>query len=285
MSVSAATDRQRQHKVAVGLLLLTAVLWSASGLGIKLTTWNALGFWGARNFFAFSTLLVWIRPKTVPKLLAAELVAGIALQLGQLLFIIANRLGPAANAIFLSYFQLVVIIPLGWIFLRERPKRGDWLALLVILAGMGFFFADDFSWAGAYANLFGLLTGCAFAVMTLALRMVPADRPPNSILFSMGLGAVIGLPFLAVETIDTTNLSVVLLLGIFQMGIPFILYTFALRRVPALQATILVTLEPILNPIWVFLALGELPGRYAFVGIGLVLLGVVGRAVSISAET
>ncbi len=103
--------------------------------------------------------------------------------------------------------------------------------------------------------------------------------PANTILLGNFFGAIIGLPFLLQETFTLSSVGTILFLGIFQIGISFILYSIAIKYVHALESTLIVTLEPVLNPVWVFLVLGEIPGKLAFMGGILVLGAVIGRAV------
>jgi drug/metabolite transporter (DMT)-like permease len=120
--------------------------------------------------------------------------------------------------------------------------------------------------------------------LTICLRKQKDGRPVDTILLGNILGGLLGLPFLLDETLTLASLGIALYLGVFQIGLSFILYSIAIRRVQAIEATLIVTLEPILNPVWVYLALGEAPGQYALTGILLVLGGVLGRAI-VSART
>ncbi|MEZ4729423.1 MAG: DMT family transporter [Caldilineaceae bacterium] len=116
------------------------------------------------------------------------------------------------------------------------------------------------------------------AVMTLCMRGQKSGAPANTILLGNLLGGLIGLPFLLQEQFTFVDTSIILYLGLFQMGLSFVLYSIAIRQVPAVESMLILTLEPILSPLWVFLVLGETPGPLALVGAVLVLSAVSVRA-------
>jgi drug/metabolite transporter (DMT)-like permease len=202
----------------------------------------------------------------------------------QLFFIIATKLTTAASAIFLQYTAPLYIVLLGYWLLRERPQLADWVSMLVIFTGMFLFFGDDLSLEEFRGNIFGILSGMAMAMMILCMRGQKAGVPANTILLGNLLGIFIGLPFLLQETFSLSSLSIILYLGIFQIGLSFVFFSIAIKHVQALESTLILTMEPILNPLWVFLVIGEVPGQLAFVGGVLVLGGVIARA-TISART
>ncbi len=116
--------------------------------------------------------------------------------------------------------------------------------------------------------------------MTVALRAQKDGIPAESILLGQVFMALVGLPSVLKESWTATNWLIILYLGVFQIGIAFIFFTSAIKHVPAIEATLIGTLEPVLNPVWVFLFIGEQPGRFALLGGLVVLAGVVLNAVS-----
>jgi drug/metabolite transporter (DMT)-like permease len=115
--------------------------------------------------------------------------------------------------------------------------------------------------------------------MVLLLRKQKDESPLESVFWGNVLTAIVGLPFMFGSTIDASSLIGLLLLGIFQLGISYILYALAIKHVTALEAILIPVIEPILNPVWVFLVLGERPGPWAFTGGFIVLAAIVGRSV------
>jgi drug/metabolite transporter (DMT)-like permease len=197
----------------------------------------------------------------------------------QLLFIMATKLTTAANAIFLQYAAPVYIVLFGYWLIKERPKRADWLAMPVIFAGLLLFFGDELNFDGFYGNVLAIFSGVTMALLIMCMRSEKDGAPIKIVLLGNILGAFVGLPSLMQETWTISDGAIILYLGVFQTGFAFILYSFAIKHVQALESTLIVTLEPILNPIWVFLFLGEVPGTLALVGGTLVLGAVTVRAI------
>jgi drug/metabolite transporter (DMT)-like permease len=178
----------------------------------------------------------------------------------------------------LTYTSPLYLIGLSYWFLGERPKRADWGAMVAIFAGMILFLGDDLGFDSVRGNLFGILCGLSMAVLTLCMRGQKSGAPANTILLGNLLGGLIGLPFLLSEQFTLADTSIIIYLGLFQMGLSFVYYSIAIRHVPAVESMLILTLEPILSPIWVFLILGEMPGPLALVGAILVIGAVIVRA-------
>ena len=265
---------------AVLFLFLTAALWSTSGLLIKLLTWEPLAILGGRSIVA--GIVIWLslrrRDVHVTRFTRWQVVGALSYVGTQLMFITATKLTTAAHAIFLQYTAPIYVLLLGWWLLKERPRRGDWIAMVVIFSGLLLFLGDDLTLQGLRGNLLAILSGVLLAVTTLVTRGETRGAPAATFLLGCLIGAAIGLPALLQANFSPLNLEMIAFLGAFQMGLPLILYSAAIRHVRALEASLILTLEPILNPLWVFLVIGEAPGPLALVGAALVVLALSGRA-------
>jgi len=196
------------------------------------------------------------------------------------LFVFATRMTTAANAIFLQYTAPVYVALIGRWYLGERASRIDWLVIAVALAGIALFFLDRLTIAGLWGNILALGSGLAFALVALFLRKEKAGSPIASIVLGNVIVAVAGAPFMfQAPSLGEDGLWRLLLLGTVQLGLPYVFYATAIKQVSALEATLIPLLEPVLNPLWVMLALGERPGPWAIVGGLLVLSAVLGRGV------
>ncbi len=276
------SDATQTHRRALFYLILTAILWSTSGLLVKLIDWQPMSILAGRSLLAAGVFAIYLRdlrfrPSRVQILGALTFLAT------QVLFITATKMTTAANAIFLQYTAPVTVIPLSVLWLGERPRRADWLALATILVGLGFFFGDDLSLDGQVGNILALISSVTMAVMTVCMRRAGMETandraPAQTILMSHVIGAVIGMPSMIRETFTLQSLGIIAFLGFFQIGLAFLLYSTAVRHVDAVETTLIVTLEPILNPLWVFLVIGELPGPMALLGGALVIGAVTARA-------
>jgi drug/metabolite transporter (DMT)-like permease len=259
---------------AVLILILTAILWSSSGLLIKLISWGPMTILGMRSLLAGCVFAVYLRRIDL-RFSRYEIFGALCYVGVNLFFISATKLTSAANAIFLQYACPVYVVVLGYWLLKEKPRRADWIALAVILTGLSLFFGDKLSLDGFYGNLLAILSGVAFAGLMIFMRLQKDSQPARTILLGNIISALIGLPFIFGEhSFPTVDFALILYLGIFQMGLSYLLYSLAIRHIRALEANLILTLEPILNPIWVFLVIGEKPGSLALLG-GLLVIGAV----------
>jgi len=266
------------HRKSIIFIIIAASLWSTSGVMIKTISWQPIAILGGRSIFSSIVFLIYLR-RLPTKWTRWKLVASAAYILTQFLFIWSTKLTTAANAIFLQYTAPVYVILLALWFLHERPTRIDWSSMLIIFVGMLLFFGDKLSTDGFYGNLLAVLSGVTSAFMTVSLRAQKDGVPAESILLANLFTAVIGIPFILKESWTPTNWLILLYLGTIQMGLSFLLFTNAIKYVPALEANLISTLEPVLNPVWVFLFLGEEPGRFALIGNLIVLAGVALNAI------
>jgi drug/metabolite transporter (DMT)-like permease len=264
---------------AIGLLLLAATLWSVGGLGIKQVEWNAPAIASVRGALAALTMLVWLRGRTRFTWSRWQLGAALSYAAVTVLFAYANKMTTAANAILLQYTAPVYIALLAPRLLGERGRPGDWVAVAITLGGMVLFFFDELDARGWTGNFLAVASGLALALMVLFLRKQKDGSPLESAVLGNVLAALIGLPFVHGPWPDVTGWLWLITLGVVQLGVSYIAYARAVRGVSALEGTLLLMLEPILNPIWVMLALGERPGKYAILGGAIVLGTVAWRAV------
>ncbi len=271
-------DSLSERRKAILFLALAAILWSTSGLFIKILDWQPLSILAARSFFAAIVFLVYLRRIPMRFNLWQLLAAGMFI-LTQFLFITSTKLTTAANAIFLQYTAPIYVVLLAFWFLHEKPSRMDWLSMLIIFIGLTLFFGDKLSTEGFYGNLLAILSGVTSAVMMVSFRAQKDGHPAESNLIAFLITAAFGFPFVLKETWTVESWSILAFLGVFQIGFAFIFFTQGIKHIPALEANLIGTLEPVLNPIWVFLFYGESMGAYALIGGLVVLSGVVLSAV------
>ena len=267
------------RRQAILFLVLTAILWSSSGLLVKIISWQPLSILSGRSILSSVVFWIFLKYPTRFKWTPLQVTGAVAYVGTQIFFIMATKLTTAANAIFLQYTLPIYIVLFGYWFLNERPQRADWISLIVIFAGLFLFFGDDLNFDGFTGNILAIVSGMAMALLMLCMRKQKDGTPANTILLGNILGAVIGLPFLFQESYSLPNLGIIAYLGIFQIGLSFVLYSIAIKQVQALEATLILTLEPILNPLWVFLVIGETPGKLALIGGMFVIGAVTARAV------
>jgi len=258
--------------------LLAALFWSLGGLLIKAADWPPLAVAGGRGIVAAVFLYLTNRSLrfTFSRI---QLTAAFAYAGCTVLCVTATKLTTAANAILLQYTAPVWVALLGAWFLGERTTRADWLTIVVVLGGMALFFADGLAFGGLLGNVTGVLSGVCFAVMTVALRRQKDGSPVESIILGNVIAFIIGLPFMFGQPLPSpTGIAAIVTLGVVQLGFSYWLYARAIRQVTALEAVIIPVIEPILNPVWVFLVAGERPSPWALVGGAIVLSAVTLRS-------
>ena len=156
-----------------------------------------------------------------------------------ILFVMANKLTTAANAIFLQYTATIYVALFGAWFLHEHPTRLDWTLILVALGGIGLFFVDQLSLHGLWGNVCALGSGLAFATLILLLRRQKDASPVESVLLGNALTALICFPFVLGPMPNAKSWLGLLWLGVFQLGLAYVLYTKAIKYVRALESTLI----------------------------------------------
>ena len=266
------TDRTR----AIGYLLVTALLWSVGGVLIKWVQWHPIAIAGTRSAIAAATLWALLRRPRFDWS-AAQIGGAVAYAATVLLYVSAVKITTAANAILLQYTAPIYVALFGAWFLGERTGWIDWLAVALSFGGIALFFRDSLSSQALWGDALAVLSGVTLAWMVLFLRKQKAGAPMESVLLGNILAALASIPFLWGEAPSIKGWAGLILLGVFQLGLSYALYATAIRHVTAVEAVLFSTLEPILNPIWVLLLIGERPGPWALAGGALVVTAITAR--------
>ena len=271
----------KEHRWAgQGAILLCAVLWSTSGLFIKLVDWHPALIAGSRSFLAAIVLLILRRFSKgrsgafigVPRLA----LLGLGYAATMIFFVIANKLTASANAILLQYTAPVWAALLGWIVLRERPHWEQWAALALVSVGMLLVFNSGLQAGSVTGDILALVSGLAFGANSVMMR-TQKDGSPADIMISAHISTVLfSIPFFVLHppVINGGNILSIIFMGIFQIGAASALFAYGIKRIPAVQAMLTAAVEPVLNPIWVLLVTGEQPALPVIAG-GSVIVGAV----------
>lgn len=268
-------------------IFLCALLWSTGGILIKLTNWDALSIAGTRSLIGAITMMVVLRrfPRffvksedgSINKKETVDRILGMIMYAATMIFyVFANKLTTSANAILMQYTNIIYIIAFGPLLLGEKNTTIDFCSSIGIFAGMILLVSDGFSQSNGSSSLlgciFGLVSGIAFGFTTIFMRRQKDGNPEDSFILSHLLTFIVAIPaIISSGTPDLQSIGGLFALGIFQIGLPSILYSVGITRVNALSAALITMLEPLMNPIWVFLFYGEKPSITTIFG-GIIIL-------------
>ena len=263
----------------VALVFIAVLLWSTGGLFIKLTTLDAYQVTFFRSLLAGITVAVLTR-KNGLKINLFGIFASIIYASLLFLFVWATKKTTAANAIFLQYTAPIYILILAPFVLKEKFRASDLLTVIVCLAGMSLFFVGQLRVDDYQGNFAALGSGLFLGLYIMLLKHPKAETMNRTITVIYGnfLLALMTLPsgIAAFSTITLTDVLAVGFLGIFQIGISYILFIKGVTEgTRPLDASIIGFIEPLLNPVWVFLFIGERPSNWAILGGIIIILAVV----------
>lgn len=260
-------------------VLAAAFLWSTGGLFIKWTSLSGLELSSYRSLFALITVAFVTRREGfgLNSLTAAAAILYAALVI---LFVMATKQTTAANAIFLQYSAPVYLLILEPLVYKEKFRARDLITVLVCIGGMALFFVGQLRPQDVTGNLMALTSGLFFAIYFLLLRH-PRAREVNrasSVIYGNLLVVLVCAPWgvAALGSVGRHDLLSVMYLGVIQLGLSYVLFTVGMARgVRSLDAGIICYIEPVLNPVWVFLVLGERPSGWALIGGIIIITAVV----------
>jgi DME family drug/metabolite transporter len=264
-----------ERRAGILYIVLAALLWSTGGIGIKGVDDPPLKVTFYRSVFAAATLFALFRRdafavRLTPAFGTAIVSYGACLTT----FVVATKWTTAANAIFLQYAGVVWVLLLAPFVLREPMQRRDAIAIVTALGGMALFFVGRLETRGMSGNVMALLSSVFFAMLILSLRREHHASRAAVTWGNIAVAAVL-LPFVADDLALTMKSFLALLfLGVFQIGFAYAAFVKGLRSVTATQASLTGMLEPVANPVWVLLFLGERPSAFAIAGAGVVLAAI-----------
>ncbi|MDF2521958.1 MAG: rane protein [Clostridia bacterium] len=265
------------------IMVLTSVMWSSGGILIKLVSTGSLAVSGLRSLIASMIILMYLRkPKFTWSLY--QVLGGAAYASMAVTFVAATRLTTAANAVLLQYTAPIYVAILGSIILKEKVASKDIAVIAVTIIGIIMFFADSFAAGGLLGNILAIISGFCFALFVVSSRQQKSESPMETILLGNLITAVVCIPFVVSAQYDTKSILGIALLGIVQFGVPYVLYGIAIKHIRALDAVMIAVIEPILNPVWVFLFLGEKPGFWAVLGGAIVMIAITYNSLRTSKE-
>jgi len=264
----------KEHQTGIVAIVLAAILWSSGGLFVKLITLTPMQISFFRCSIAAITFAVMLRKKILLynplTFLNSFFYAGVLI-----FYVIAMKTTTAANAIFLQSTAPIYVLIFEPLFNNTKYQKSNIVTIIICFLGMILFFLGDLTPGQLEGNIFGLMSGILFAAFFLGMKRNDKRYQQSSIFWGNILVSVICLPFMfSIEQLNFSQLWMVSFLGVFQIAIAYAFFSYGLKKVMAVEASIIAMIEPVLTPVWVFMGYGEVPATTAIIG-GIIILTAI----------
>lgn len=268
------------HKKAIAITCFVALMWSLAGFNIKMIEWSPYAIAAGRSLVAVILLAPMVLRKGFQKIDRYVIGGAICYAAFNYCFITSTTLTSSAIAIMMQYTAPIYVALLSWLFLRERVGWADIISVGFVFLGMIFFFLDSNSGGSLKGNIVSIFNGITFAGISIFLWLQKDGNPALSMYLGNVISAVAGLPIMWNAGMpDTISLLFLLLAGLL-VAVSYTLYAKASTGLSALETVLIPIIDPVMNPVWVFLFLDERPGALTIVGAAVILVSVTIRVVS-----
>lgn len=262
-----------------GLVTITvaAVIWSTAGLFIKWLPQEPFTILFVRAIY---TMLVFFAVYRMEVLrFNKQMFWNVLFYAGLLVsFVTATKWTTAANAIFLQYTGVAYVLLLEPLLLKLPFRRINIITTIVCFVGMSLFFLEGLDTSGGWGLLIAAFSGIAYAGFMLGQRANPPEYHVSAVFWGNILVALIGLPsFLLAAPFTLEAQFMLAYLGLIQMGLGYLLFTYGLKRTTATEASLITMLEPLFNPVWVAIGYGERPSALAIIGGFIIVAALIIR--------
>lgn len=257
------------------LLAAAAVLWGLAGVCVKSITWGAMSQIAVRSFLSLLLLLAFKRSLRL-RFTARNILGAVMMSLTGILYVLSIRLTTAGTAIVLQYIAPILVFLYAVLFQHRRPKAAEIVLTLAVFGGIVLSFADSIDGTRILGNLLGLASGVTFAAQIVIMNHESTDSR-DSLIISCMLSLAVSVPFLFFDNaliFDAKNIFWLLMLGIFQYGLANALFGIGIQKVDKVEGSLILTIEPIFNPIPVAIICHETMGFLALLGSAVVIVCV-----------
>lgn len=268
-----------EHNKGILAVFVTAILWSSGGLLIKLISLNAMQLSFFRCLIAAIVFAIIFRKRLLVvngfTFLNAGFYAAVLTT-----FVIATKTTTAANAIFLQSTAPIYVLIFEPIINKTKLEKINAITIAICFFGMIFFFLGELSPGHLIGNIVALFAGLCFAAFFLGMRKNGSEYQQSSIFYGNILVSLICIPFLFdMKPLSFNDLWMVTFLGVFQIALAYALFSYGLKRILAVEASIISMFEPVLNPVWVLIGYGEVPSFYAMIGGAIIIITILTRTI------
>ena len=259
------------------LILLAAFFWSLAGVFIKFLDLHPLTIVFYRSLFASLIFVPFLKPSQF-RFNTATVVSVISYTAAITAFVSANKLTTAANAIVLQYTAPVLVYLFSRLVLGEKISPPNALALAVSMVGVGFISFDSAGKPEMPGVVLALVSGVLFAIYMLNLQRIKEFSASYVTWLNNLCCAVLLLPLAERPlSLSPDQLCIVAVMGGVQLGLPYFLFSKGLQTIPLQEAALIALIEPVLNPLWVALTVGEIPSFATFIGGAMILMALAIR--------
>lgn len=263
-----------EHRKGILAVIAAALLWSTGGIFIKLISLNAFQLSCLRSIFAALVFIFLFKKKLLDvnglTFLNAVFYAAILI-----LFVVATKLTTAANAIFLQYTAPIYVLFFEPLINKTKYQLINVITIIFCFIGMILFFVGELSPKHMEGNIIALISGIAFAAFLIGMRKNRPEYQFSSIFYGNVLICLICMPSIfSLQGLSFNDFIMIAFLGIFQIGLAYAIFSYGLKRVYAIEASLISMIEPVLNPVWVFIGYGEEPATLAIIG-GIIIVTVI----------
>ena len=258
------------------MMLIACILFSTGGILCKLIPWSPLAINGVRNLLGGSLIGIYLLATHHRLRFNFKIVIG-AICMGGVttLFIVANKLTTAANAIVLQYSAPIWLILLSALLLKEKPRAKDVITIVVVLIGIVFFFLDGIGSGTTWGNIAGFGAGLFYSGLFLLNSLPDADALSSLFIGQFGTGILL-TPFVFRESdFSVVPVVTVICLGLFQVGLGYVFFNLGTKYTAPVMASIIAGIEPILNSVLVMIFWGEMLKPLALIGAVIVIAAIL----------
>lgn len=266
---------KKEHNIGRIEVVMTALLWGLAGVCVKTITWSSFSLMAARSLISL-LMLAAVKKSFKAKITKMNLLGALTMSATGILYVLSIKLTTAGTAIVLQYIAPILVFLYAVIFQKKKAKLSEAIITLAVFSGCVLSFADNLDPTRILGNVLGLLSGLFFAAQIIIMGNGESNND-DCLYISNIISFVVCLPFMFFDknlSFDARNVVWVLILGVFQYGLANIVFSRGIKKVDTVEGSLLLTIEPIFNPIPVAIFCGEKMGKLAIAGFAVVVFFV-----------
>ncbi len=269
----------KENKKGLIAVFIAAVLWSTGGLFIKLISLNSIQLSFFRSLLSALTILFLFKKNAV-KLNSGTLINAFFYSAVLILFVIAAKTTTVANAIFLQYTAPIYVLIFEPLVLKTKFENKNLITIIICFIGMVLFFMGKLSTGDVTGNIIALLSGLALSFFLIGMKKNKPEYQFATIFYgNLFITLICTISIFDIQSLHWKDLIMVSYLGIFQIGLAYAIFSYGLKKINAIEASLVAMIEPVLNPVWTYLGYGEVPSGFAIIGGIVILFAILLRTI------